>query len=279
MPLDNTNYVEAEYKKELLTKVGIPKVSQEAITKDDLEVIQQLAIWYFANYDEQKNGDLQSVSVATKFPAQFLSINGNNNMDSRREENLNKIYQYFIYNAIDNASRYQGTDERNKYVGKNEFDKDLKLQIKSVDYEETIPDITHPELYYYEIGPFKIKNNIDEGTARDTLDLTSIVLYDAEGKPVKRFYEIPVKNDETNEITSGGLQKVYTFVDSNGVEVTELEKGMEYYIRFKKVFEKGFELENLETPISEEEKYDMNSVTLEIASSYSLLKKMQINQL
>ncbi len=276
LPVDKTNeegeivYSEAEYKEELLTKVGIPKLQQEAITKDDLEVIQQLAIWYFANYDEQKSGNLQSVSVATKFPAQFLSINGSNNIDNTRAENLNKIYQYFIYNASDNSFRYQGTDERNKYVGKNEFDKDVDLQIKSVDYEETIPDIYHPELYYYEIGPFKVKNNIDEGTARDTLDLSNIILYDADENPVKRFYEMQIEDEETGEITSGGLQEVYYFVNSEGERVTEIEKGMEYYIRFKKLFEKGFKLGNQETSIPEDEKYDMSSVTLEISSSYSL---------
>ena len=49
LPVKTDKYNPQEYKTELLTKIGIAKINQSMITDDDLEVIQQLAFWYFAN--------------------------------------------------------------------------------------------------------------------------------------------------------------------------------------------------------------------------------------
>ena len=48
------NFIE-KAKQELLDKAGVEKdtAKREEITKDDLEVIQQLAIWYFASTNEK----------------------------------------------------------------------------------------------------------------------------------------------------------------------------------------------------------------------------------
>ena len=102
LPTDKINesskvYDSAEYKKELLSKAGIPITQQKDITANDIEVIQQLAIWYFTNYDEQKNNINPTVSQKTMYPAQFLSINSENNIGNQRENNLNRLYQYLVY--------------------------------------------------------------------------------------------------------------------------------------------------------------------------------------
>ena len=144
LPVDKTTtegketvvlYDASEYKAELLDKAGVSKSEQEDITDNDIEVIQQLAMWYFTNYDEQLAGTKPTVSQSTKFPTQFLSINGNNNVfieDGERRRNLDKLYQYFIYGAVENADTYlenETTGVRAKNVEENKFDKTNALNI------------------------------------------------------------------------------------------------------------------------------------------------------
>ena len=281
LPIDGKNYDESEYKQELFDKIGIPnfdendeKNKQRAVTKDDIEVIQQLAIWYFANYDEQeqKQENKPTLSQSTNVPANFLTINNSNNIDSRRVKYLNEIYQYFINNAIENSSNYNTTGERNKDIATNKFDKDLELKIVSEDVHSTNPDIEYgDEFSFYKIGPFRIENDVNE-RAGDKLSLNNIVLYDAEKNPVSRYYYVEVKdlspNKDNDETTHLEAKEVYYFVDENGHKVTEIEKGTntEYYIMFKKTFEKS----SSSSDIPEEEKYDMSNISLKVASSYSL---------
>ncbi len=258
LPKDITNlegqivYDASEYKNELLDKVGIVKEEQDAITDDDIEVLQQLAIWYFSNYDEQKAKIVPTVSQATMYPTQGLKINDSNDI-GEREENLNKIYQYFIKGAIENSNKYKTDSETGNLniIKTNKFDKTNNLKITSND---------NMGLYnYYEIGPIKIegidskRETID---APETIDASDIKLYDATGKEITAFFEIAENQRHT----------VYKFVKEDGTEVKDnkLIKGMNYYIRFYKAFEKGSTL----LEIDENNQYDMSSVTLKMSSEY-----------
>ena len=264
LPKDKVNseneviYSSLEYKQELLDKVGVPRTQQGEITDNDIEIMQQLAVWYFTNYDEQKANINPTVSQSTMFPAQFLSINRNNNISSEKENNLNRIYQYFIYGAINNSSTYiinEETGSRTKKVEKNEFDKAGQLTITSND---------SLGLYsYYQIGPVKIKNNLNDRNGSKELDSTNIVLYDAEGNSIPKFYLIP-----EDEVLPGmkSYNTIYRFVDKDGNEATSLQTGIEYYIRFYKFFEKGSETPDF---ITDDDKYDMSEVSIKMTSSYT----------
>lgn len=105
---------------------------------------------------------------------------------------------------------------------------------------------------YYEIGPVQIKGNAGE---RKTVKASDIKLYDATGKEIENFYEI----------TEGQGHTIYRFVDSDGKEVTELIKGMNYYIRFYKAFEKGSTIIPI---IEEKDQYDMSEITLKVSTEY-----------
>src|SRR5699024_9066014 len=100
-----------------LNKAGVPVSQQYDITDNDLEVVQQLAIWYFTNYDEQTGNINPTVSQSRMDISQILSINGEKiddieeARDSNRASNLEKIYQYFINGAIENASSYIKDEE------------------------------------------------------------------------------------------------------------------------------------------------------------------------
>lgn len=267
LPTDRTNsegqkiYDASEYKKELLDKAGVPTSQQADITDNDIEVIQQLAMWYFTNYDEQKAGTKPTVSQATKFPSQFLSINGDSNIDNTRANNLDRLYQYFIYGAIENADTYTinaSTGARTKAIESNKFDKTNSLTITSHDVEGIYD--------YYEIGPVKFTGNAGE---RKTVDVSNIVLYDANGNVIAKEFEIEETKEapgEADEVVSGGKHVVYKFLDSDGKEATSLIKGQEYKIRIYKAFEKGSDV----LPDDLYERYDMSKMTLKVTSSYSL---------
>lgn len=267
---DETIYSAAEYKVELLDKAGVPKSQQQDITDDDLEVIQQLAIWYFANYDDQTSSKNPTVSQATMFPAQFLRINKDNNIEKTRANNLDRIYQYLVYGAINNASTYEvdtETQARTKTIEKNQFDKTSPLTISSVNKPAPGKDIG-PESYY-KIGPIKIKSNINTRTGNNTVDTNSIVLYDANGSPIDKDYKVLSEDEQPDGTINTSIieHTIYEFIDAQENPVTSLQKGTEYYIKFKKVFEKG---SNIIEDIEEEEQYDVSKVTIKITSSYKL---------
>ena len=252
---NKTVYEASKYKQELLDKAGVPGTQQGDITDNDIEVIQQLAMWYFANYDEQKANTNPTVSQSAMYPSQFLSINGNNNIDFRKENNLNRIYRYLVYGAINNSGTYPVTGVRTRKVEKNEFDKTEQIKITSND--------SYGLYNFYQIGPVKIKTGIDEGNARREIDSTNILLYDAEGKLVPKFYLIP----EDNALS--GVKPyhiIYRFVDQDENEATSLQTGIEYYIRFYKIFEKGSETLDF---ITDNDKYDMSEVSIKMTSSYT----------
>jgi len=259
---DEDVYNAEEYKKDLLDKAGVPTVQQNDITADDLEVIQQLAIWYFANYDEQTAGTNPTVSQATMFPAQFLTIGGNDNISNTKANNLDRIYQYLVYGAIDNAGTYNinpETDARTKDIEINKFDKDSTLSIESVNVSSPGQEVGINS--YYKIGPFKIESDVNSRTAEKTVDATSIVLYDVNDSPIDKYYVAP------DGVT---ISRIYAFVDSNNVPAKQLKKGMDYYVVFYKVFD--INEKSIVTPehITENDQYDVSKVKLKITSSYNL---------
>ncbi len=272
LPTDRTNdnvkiYDEVEYKKDLLDKAGVPYTQQSDITKDDIEVIQQLAIWYFANYDEQTAKTKPTVSQATKFPAQFLSINEKNNIDSRREENLNRLYQYLIYGAIDNAASYtidSSTEARTKVIEKNEFDKTSPLTMQYIEISNRLGNKNES---YYKIGPIKFKSDVNDRAGEKTVDTSNVVLYDSKGNAIDKLFEIPEEDEDTHEIKSKGYHTIYEFIDESEQPVTKLKKGTNYYIKFKQAFEKGSDIIPY---INEDEQYDVSKVTVKVVSSYTL---------
>ena len=279
IPIDNkeNGYIASEYKEELLNKVGIAKNDEirANITDDDIEVIQQLAIWYFANYDGQ--ADNISVSRPEANIANYLgivkSVNGtpdestyNNNIffqngdgtTNPRQENLNKIYQYFVNSAIDANAGYGTNTKREIIREKVEFDDDIELGITSVDYDGFIDQNkveAYLSKYYYKIGPFSIKGNND---ARNKISVADIVLEDKNEKVVNKYY----KNEDDI------INKTYYFVDESGNIVTDLTRGEKYYIIVYKKYTEGFTLGSAAS-VPEEYKYNMDEVTLKISSAYS----------
>ena len=139
-----------DLKETLLENAGI---TNSQLTDDDIEVVQQIALWYFTNYDE--NGEENSVSLAdTVDLANLLQINetqpSNDTTEAynkNRAAQINTLYRYFIDNA------------------KLEHEETTKVPVSLELYknlEPTIEEKTASNLNVYVVGPFKI-NEIEQG--------------------------------------------------------------------------------------------------------------------
>lgn len=222
LPVSTDKYNAQEYKTELLTKIGIAKVNQGMITDDDLEVIQQLAFWYFANYDE--NGKNESVSTTNPTPVNWLAINESNDVfGTRRANYLNRIYQYFIEGALKEGSDSTSTirETTNSDSVNIEFDKNIKFEVEDKSSTGTKPN---PYENYYLIGPFKITTN--DARYNDF----ELALKDGKGNIVNQYFYF-----EQTEDTLKRMQ-IFDVINSTGNKV-ELEKvtyNNEYYIKLYK---------------------------------------------
>ena len=207
LPVSTDKYNAQEYKTELLTKIGIAKVNQGMITDDDLEVIQQLAFWYFANYDE--NGKNESVSTTNPIPVNWLAINESNDVfGTRRANYLNRIYQYFIEGALkegsDSTSTIRETTDSDSV--KIKFDKNIKFGVEDKSSTGTKPN---PYENYYLIGPFKITTN----NAR--YNDFELALKDGKGNIVNQYFYLEQQKDIL------ARTKIFDVLDAN----SELIKG------------------------------------------------------
>ncbi|MGN1311017.1 MAG: Cys-Gln thioester bond-forming surface protein [Clostridia bacterium] len=153
MYLPKSEFAE-DLKNDLLTDAGI---TNSKLTDDDIEVIQQIALWYFTNYDE--NSKENSVSLPSTIELEnLLRISGNepdyNNDDASynktRAGQITKLYKYFIDNAT--------TEIEASIPEKMELDKTL---------EPTIERKTVSNSNAYVVGPFKI-NEIQKGNIEYT---------------------------------------------------------------------------------------------------------------
>lgn len=142
-----------ELKQNLLDAAGI---TNSKLTDDDIEVVQQIALWYFTNYDE--NGGANSVSLADSVDlANLLQINNTQpdndttvSYNKNRAEQINTLYRYFIDNA-----KTTTLETTTKIPEKLELDKTLKPTIET----KTVPGT---RVNAYVVGPFKI-NEVERG--------------------------------------------------------------------------------------------------------------------
>lgn len=117
---DNMYLPNSPYAKQIKAKLlEDAEIITSLLTDDDIEVIQQIALWYFTNYDE--NGEGNSVSLAdSSVLANLLQIDGmqpDNDLtvayNKNRAKQINTLYRYFIDSA---KSATTETTEKNNYI-------------------------------------------------------------------------------------------------------------------------------------------------------------------
>lgn len=158
---DNMYLPKSQYAKELKdTLLNNAGITSSQLTDDDIEVIEQIALWYFSNYDE--NGEPNSVSLAKNVDiSAALLINGknyDNNLSAlfnkNRAAQMKTLYEYLINTAEREAENYN--PEKTIVTEKMELDKNLKPTIETKTVAKQNAKI---------VGPFKInelqKGNVD----------------------------------------------------------------------------------------------------------------------
>ncbi len=88
-------------KERLLQKAEI--VNSE-LTDDDIEFVQQMALWYFTNYDE--NGGQNSLSLKDTYVLSNTTKIDEANLTETKSRQIDTLYKYFIDNAKLHESEY-----------------------------------------------------------------------------------------------------------------------------------------------------------------------------
>ena len=105
IPTGSSSYKTTDEYKSLIDKAGIEIENEEwDLTEDDIEVVQQMAIWYFTNSDDTdyNHSELPSLYINGE---QLSSIYyetteyGEQITGAERQKKANQLYQYFIQNA------------------------------------------------------------------------------------------------------------------------------------------------------------------------------------
>lgn len=176
---DTERATAAEYRELLLEKAGI---AGGYITDDDIDAVQQLAVWHFTNNDEYKVENSSSEGTFEFWVNAVANSDGNYNALSDaigngatngwdRAEECQALYNYLVGTAENMASNYTVTTASQPY----ELDDDLTITQKT-------------EGNNYIIGPFKI-NKISNtagtlaGTFKNGNTTITPTMQDVNGNP------------------------------------------------------------------------------------------------
>lgn len=201
-------------KDKFLAKAGLEGAT---LTEDEIEAIQQVALWYFSNYD--KNGEPYSLSLADSVSLGVILKKDDTSYSKARDiEQINMLYDYFITNAKANAAQYGNGNirELNAGVKRVEIDKTKQLQI------------TKDANGDYLIGPVNIKKT----NATNDFDL-EIKIKDAQGNV------IPEK-DELN----GNIPILYSDKDVP-LKIEELVNNGDVYIKIVSMWDEKFDFSSV----------------------------------
>lgn len=218
-------------KKTLLSNV-FPNLEEKYIllTDDDVDVVQQMALWYFSNYDT--NGQDTSFSLADtvnlgnllRIDGKEASSNVEESYNSYRANQINKLYKYFIEEAIKNSTKYGTENTRPANIQKTE-----------ISIKKTSPSMIKNGNFYV-VGPFEIEKN----TGNDLTTIDSIVLKDKKG------IIIPEKN---------GTSTIFTVI-KNSSDVSIYKESLKdavgegsFYIKIEAPLVKSYDLSNIELEI------------------------------
>ena len=241
LPVSTDKYNAQEYKTELLTKIGIAKVNQGMITDDDLEVIQQLAFWYFANYDE--NGKNESVSTTNPTPVNWLAINESNDVfGTRRANYLNRIYQYFIEGALKEGSDSTSTirETTNSDSVNIEFDKRV---IGQQAVKEQILKAIFPIMKNVQCKPIVLLFYGNSGIGKT--ETAQFLTEQIGGKILRKQFSMYQNNEFANYLFGGkynekSFAKDLIARDSNVILLDEFDKAYSvFHSAFYQLFDEG----------------------------------------
>ena len=135
----------------LLQAAGVPNYTYN-LTDDDIEAVQQAALWYFTNYGEEdgkydltspKSGWLNYTTNGTTYTS-LSDYNQGTGEGRMRQQQAEILYNYFVRTAKENAPKYDN-------VGTQPTGAPAQVNTTRLDYEESNGN--------YIIGPINISEN------------------------------------------------------------------------------------------------------------------------
>ena len=178
------------------------------LTDDDIDVVQQWAIWYFTNRDTEKYNcqDLPAITITA-----LNGTSGSYNdvlgpVYAKRQDYANELYKYLIKAATE-------AEDNNSTVTYPEIDTSLEATSELKDD-------------YYAVGPFKTKS----GTANSST--YEITLTDENGNKIERTdYKILIEGE--NEFTNKNVNEIfdtnyYIYLPTSNTNITSLKLNLSY---------------------------------------------------
>jgi len=204
IPTGEEEYQKDEQYKNLMKSAGIAytteiRIDDETVlkeelnlTEDDIEVVQQMAIWYFTNSDnsEFNNNNLPSLYInGTQLSDIWLATNeyGTQITGKIRQEKAEKLYKYFIENASAEYTR-------------------INAELELLNSNATVTDKED----HYIVGPFEIEKT-------NNVTLNEVVVKINDNKLSSEKYSIISSVDNTIVTDYSNLTKFSIKIDANEV--------------------------------------------------------------
>ena len=242
-------------KEDLLEKSGVNYILEEignrekyCITDDEIEAVQQAAIWYFTNYDDMYNGN-RKYDKTTSIDWLWYTTDGSNYKNladynptnetwaymyvgSVRQDQAEELYNYLITTAKANASQYETGNGRYKltlYASTNNREAQplMKLERGEQDFDlalrKSIVSVTNSDAERQLNTNGSVKN-INKATIQGTK--TTAEYYNRKDPVVVRTgdyitYSISIYNEGEKE---GRATKIIDQLPE-GLEFTEVVSG------------------------------------------------------
>ena len=122
--------------------VNVARTQLEDLTDDDIEFVEQMALWYFANYDT--NGQGTSLSLADTVALSNATEINELSLSEGKQKAVDALYKFFIENAKANASNYGLGSTRQVAAVKPEINVNSNSKTVTADNTFTV------------VGPFSI---------------------------------------------------------------------------------------------------------------------------
>lgn len=84
--------------------INVASTDLENLTDDDIEFVQQIALWYFSNYDE--NGEQNSLSLLDTYVLSNTTKIDGESLSESKQKAIDSLYKYFVENALAHVTDY-----------------------------------------------------------------------------------------------------------------------------------------------------------------------------
>ena len=176
-----------QMKEKLMKKADIVN---PILNDDDIEFVQQMALWYFANYDE--NGEQNSLSLADTYVLSNATKINDESLTEEQQRQIDALYKYFVNNAKTNASNYGVGGIRDRAPIKPQVNVNSSSKAVTIDNGYTV------------IGPFSINEtvgNVDYELTITVKDKNGKIIPEKQGDlPI--IYIVKNPTDMTTDIST-----------------------------------------------------------------------------